>query len=131
LAALGFLDSLYLAVKHYTGGPIPCAITTGCETVTNSIYNSFLGVPLGVWGIVYYGLALFLWWQLAEKRQAVSLRLLVTITAAGLLFSSRLFYIQAAVLKAYCLYCLTSAGITLALFLLSFFLLRQWPDDNL
>lgn len=130
LSAIGFLDALYLTLKHYLGGPIPCALTTGCETVTTSSYSIFLGLPVALWGVLYYALGLALWWYLGQRRRAAPLKALTALTGLGLLFSVRFFYLQAAVLKAFCLYCLTSAGITLLLFLLSFWLLRAWPLDS-
>lgn len=130
LAALGFLDALFLTLEHYLGRPIPCAITTGCETVTTSSYSFFLGWPVALWGVIYYALGLGLWWYVGQTRRANGLRYLALLTGGGLLFSIRFFYLQAAILKAFCFYCLTSAAITALLFVLSFGLLRVWPDDS-
>ncbi len=46
LAVIGLADAVYLTVKHYLGGSVPCSLTEGCDTVLTSNYAVFGGLPV-------------------------------------------------------------------------------------
>ncbi|KKS25085.1 MAG: Vitamin K epoxide reductase [Candidatus Jorgensenbacteria bacterium GW2011_GWF2_41_8] len=54
VSLIGLADSSYLAAKHYLGSPINCSIFNGCEVVTTSPYSVILGVPVALFGVLYY-----------------------------------------------------------------------------
>ncbi len=61
LAIVGLADSIYLAISHYRiytdiGYRSFCAISKAinCDTVSQSAYSIFWGVPVPVWGIIGY-----------------------------------------------------------------------------
>ena len=55
LALGGVFLSTYLALYHYGYiGSLACG-TGGCEKVQGSNWAKFLGVPVAVWGVLFYG----------------------------------------------------------------------------
>lgn len=114
LSLIGLADSLYLTVKHYTGGFVPCTITSGCEEVLNSSYATILGVPLAALGALAYFSAFSLA-TLAIFGNKLARKLLFYQVALMLAFSIWLFIIQAFILHHYCQFCLLSAATTLLL----------------
>src|SRR3989344_7730471 len=72
VSALGFVDATYLATKYYLGEPITCSLLNGCEEVTGSSYSVVFGLPVALYGSIYY-LAIFLLTMLYvdTKREAI------------------------------------------------------------
>lgn len=125
LAALaGFLDASYLSVSYVNQTAPVCVISHGCDVVTTSIYAKLGNLPIAPLGMLYYfvGLGLLLVYGIAGKRAA--LKLAAGLFGLGLLFSIRLVYLQLAVIKAICIYCMSSAAITVLLFIFSILLLN-------
>src|SRR3989338_7721002 len=54
LSLIGFTDAAFLLAKRISGAPIPCFITSGCDTVSKSPYSVLFGVPLSAWGVLFY-----------------------------------------------------------------------------
>lgn len=125
IAAIGLVDASYLTLKHYTGGPLPCVITSGCEVVTTSSYSVVAGVPVALGGAVYYLVMLIMGIIVFETRSIRWIHRLAWCSIAGLLASAYLLYLQAAVLQAYCIYCLASAGSSTLLFLVAWWF-KRW-----
>jgi uncharacterized membrane protein len=112
----GLADAVYLTAKHYTGGPVPCSITGGCEEVMTSRYATLAGLPTAGFGAAYYLAAFFLTMLYLDSRCSWTLTLLLALTAAALAVSLALLYLMAFVIRSYCQYCLLSDAITLLLF---------------
>lgn len=110
---LGFVDSVYLTIQHYTGDTLICTVVEGCNLVLSSPYANFLGVPTALFGISYYGALLFMFGAYLYWRDHKVLICLLLITTLGLLVSVALIYLQIAVIEAICQYCLLSALSTL------------------
>lgn len=121
---LGFLDAAYLSVKHYLGTPVTCSIFEGCEKVTTSQYAVIAGVPLALWGAVFYLFMLILTVLYWDLRAAWALNLMIIFSVSGFLVSALLMYLQFFVIKALCLYCVVSAVDSTALFILGLIMLR-------
>lgn len=135
---LGFLDASYLAVKHFTGTPLPCSLLQGCEEVTGSQYSTIGGIPVALLGAIYY-MAIFVLVFSYLKRKAFSsatdnivrenedklLRLAARLTVFGFLASLWFIYLQVFVIKAICLYCMFSAFTSILLFLFSVFFISR------
>ncbi len=127
VALAGLADAIYLTVHHYTAVPVPCSITGGCESVLTSPYAEVAGIPLAGFGALAYLIAfsLSLLTAFGSRRIWSLFGVQVTIMA---MFSLWLIYLQAVVIKAFCQYCLVSAGTTFTLFLIfliSIFVSRQ------
>src|SRR5438067_9777653 len=105
LALVGLADSIYLTVKHYTGGIVPCTLTSNCEQVLNSSYAIIGGFPLAALGALGYFTALSLS-TLAAFCNSRARSLPFYIVMLMLAVSIWLFILQAFVLHAFCQFCL-------------------------
>ena len=134
LALAGIFVALYLTLyKMGAIGELSCRVGS-CETVNSSRWAIFLGAPVAAWGVAYYivvfAVALAgLSGRFADSRQ-LSLALLL-LTGWGVLFSSWLTYLELFVIRAICQWCVVSALIVVAIFLVSLwdYLDRRSPED--
>ena len=113
----GIADAAYLTIHHYTAEPVPCSIIEGCEQVLNSPYATIGGVPLAIFGLLAY-FAAFSLALLTIFGNRIMWRLFgaQVIIMAG--FSAWLIYVQAALIGAFCQFCLLSALITMTLLII-------------
>lgn len=122
LALVGLLLSAYLTLfKLGYVGSLECAIG-GCETVQGSAYAYFLGLPVAAWGVGGYGAILAVALLGLQPRWAGARWVAVALTAlsaAGVLFSAYLTYLEAAVIRAWCQWCVGSAIVVTLVFLFS------------
>ncbi len=130
-AFIGFIDAAYLTVKFYLGGPIPCAIFTGCDTVARSSYSAIFGIPIALPGALYYAAIFFLAVLYLDLRREWIVRLTTSLTLLGFVISLYLVYLQIFVLEAICLYCMVSAADSTLLFVLSLVMLRGLENKKL
>ena len=108
-------------------GTLACAVGS-CETVQTSKWATFLGVPVGAWGVGYYIGVLALAIVGLTARFADSRRLseiLLGVTAFGLVFSLWLTYLELFVIHAICQWCVVSAILATILFVLSWLDFRE------
>lgn len=119
LAVGGLIDSVYLTIHHYTAEPVPCGLAFDCEMVLNSPYASIGGIPLAAFGAVAYFVAfsLCLLAAFGDSRMWKLFGIQVTLMAV---FAGWLIYVQAALIGAWCQFCLLSAATTLLLFTIYF-----------
>ena len=118
LALIGFVDALFLTVTHYLNVIPPCSIR-GCEVVTTSIYSTIAGIPIALFGAVYYLVVLALLVAYVDKRKDLFLSIVGFITLLAGLVTLYLIYLQLFVLHAICIYCMTSAATTILLAIIS------------
>ncbi|MBI1907857.1 vitamin K epoxide reductase family protein [Candidatus Uhrbacteria bacterium] len=117
---LGFLDASYLTQKHYSQTVIPCSITHGCETVTNSVYSQVAGIPVALLGALFY-LAVFLGTFAAmESGNRRLFGWVAKFTLAGLLASAWFVFAQLVLIKAICQWCMASVLTSTTLFILGY-----------
>ncbi len=108
LALLGFLSALYLTLVHYRGGIPRCYVVQGCDIVQTSKYSAIVGVPIALFGAAYFTVMFYLGIGLMAgptRKLVLAYRLL---SYAGALAAIPLFLLQAAVLRAFCTYCLVT-----------------------
>jgi uncharacterized membrane protein len=132
LAIAGLGVSAYL-MWGYTvpGASLSCGESSGCEAVKNSQYASLFGVPMPVGGLLIYSVLLAL--AIFQNHNQISARgwspfvalAAFGISLAGVLYSAYLTYIELYVIYAVCRWCVASAAIMVAIFLLSIFNLRN------
>ena len=122
VALAGVFVALYLTLyKLGYIGTLACAVGS-CETVQTSKWATFLGFPVGGWGVAYYVGVLALALLGITGRYADSRRLsdvLLGVTGFGLLFSLWLTYLELFVIHAICQWCVVSAILATILFVLS------------
>ncbi len=117
LALLGLADAIYLTVEHVTGQSVRCTIIAGCSEVLSSSYAVVAGIPLAMIGAAAY-FTVFSLALLAAFGYRIAGTLLTPLIIAMFLVSLWLIYLQAFVIGAFCQFCLFSAAITSALFVL-------------
>jgi uncharacterized membrane protein len=120
LALVGVLISTYMSAYSFGFlGEIVCG-SGGCETVQNSPWARFYGVPVPLIGLVGYG-ALLVAGLLGLQPAAAASRAVPFVLAAGatagLLFSAYLTYLEAFVIHAWCRWCIVSAVLATLIFL--------------
>lgn len=122
LAFGGFLIALY--IRHHKKNveeALICPLKANCDIVIHSDYSRFLGMPVEVLGIVYYGLLAMGYGLLiifpSLEMPLVALSLLFA-TLCAFTFSIYLILVQAFVLKNWCTWCLISAIICATIFVI-------------
>lgn len=117
LALVGIADAGYLTYQKWFGSPPPCTVHFKCQTVLESPWATLAGLPLSVWGLLYYSLVLTLGVLIFLKQEDSSnsprskqlSTALLLLASGGSLFSFYLLFLMGVILKAWCLYCLVSA----------------------
>ena len=121
LALLGLVDSSYLTWIKLANAAYTCSNIGDCETVNNSSYAVVGGIPIAALGAAAYTVILLM--LLLDRRpsgRSEPLRFGVFgLSLAGTLYSAYLTYVEVAILKAICPFCVASAVILTALLVLS------------
>jgi len=131
---IGFLDSAYLTATHYSGVLAPCIIVHGCDTVTTSSYSQIGGIPVALLGALYYLCVFLLILAFLDTKKRIFFVVARILTLVGFLFSLWFLYVQAALLHAYCIYCLGSLTTSTILFtgtLVIFFQKKKMSREHL
>lgn len=118
LSLLGAADSSYLWWKHEGGGGAFCP-AMGCDLVNQGEYAEVSGVPVAVLGLGGY-LTLFCLSVMAAAlgRRSVT-GAIFAVSGIGVMASAFLVYLQVAVIKVICSWCVVSALTMSAIFVLS------------
>jgi len=120
----------YLTYINYSAGDAVCPATGrfDCGTVLNSSYSKMGGVPISLWGLATNLIMLGI--LLLQPRLAFfatyGVMLFFGVIVFAFLFSVYLVYLQAFVIKAYCIWCLTHEAIITLLLLVSILRLRRF-----
>jgi len=133
LSLAGLFISAYLYLyKLGRIGSLACG-TGGCETVQLSPWSRVAGVEVALIGVLGYAglLALSLTALqpgLAGRRWPATL--LATLAGIGVLFAGYLTYLELFVIHAICRWCVASAFLILATFVVALLDLRRLPRDR-
>lgn len=137
IAVVGACGTAYLTLVKLAGDEAVCP-TEGCDLVLNSAYATVFGLPLALFGFLAYvtmGIAAVAPLLLNSDTQKefrtqlekwTWLYLFIGGTAMTI-FSSYLMYILVTQIQGTCIYCLTSAVLSLSLFVLSI-IGHAWED---
>ncbi len=126
---LGILDSWYLAQHALTNTALYCGIgaLSGCNAVAQSPYSHLFGIPLGVYGVFFYGVV-FIASALAYSAPVRRLmQLLFLFGCLGFLMSLYFIGLQLFVIDAICIYCVASFALSVGIFVTTFKLVRHRP----
>ena len=115
LSLLGISITLYLGITKSRHKKVACLIDgSGCNKVLDSKWSHTFGIRNEWLGLLYYASLII---GIIALSQYISVTVAMKIAASlAILYSIILTYIQARVLKHYCLYCLCSSLINLGLF---------------
>ena len=123
LAAVGLGVAVYLTATHYFAGAVPLACTTSgpvnCEQVTSSAQSIVAGIPVAVFGVVWFGAELVL--LLADRSEPSRGLALARLgwTAIGLVVVLYLIYAELFLIGALCAWCTAVHALVIGLFLLT------------
>ena len=122
IAFIGLIDSVYLTTTHYSGETPLCTAMEGCDEVALSDYATIGPFPVALYGAVFYAVMIIVSFVWLDIRKAMVIRVLPFLTVPAFLFSGWLVYLMYAVIQAWCLFCLISAGTTTLLMILSLYM---------
>jgi protein-disulfide isomerase/uncharacterized membrane protein len=140
LVIAGLLDSIYLSVSHhrvYTdiGYKSFCAISRAinCDTVSQSHYSIFWGLPVPVWGIIGYTLLLLFLVPAANKKTEIGRiwPLIFWLSLAFSAYSVVLALISSYLIGSYCIMCIVLYGVNLALLFYAWIIRRRFSKAGL
>ncbi len=140
LTVAGMAASIYLSISHYRvytdiGYKSFCAISRAinCDTVSQSPYSVFLNLPVPVWGVIGYAF-LLLCLLGAGSKSAGKIRLWALVFWICLGFSCYsviLAMISTYLIGSYCIMCLISYGVNLALLFYAWIIRRRFSNVGL
>jgi uncharacterized membrane protein/protein-disulfide isomerase len=139
LLFIGLGDTIYLIYSHYQNYTDItfssfCALskTINCDTVSQSVWSILFGLPLAIWGFWAYLLFLIVFLgTMRNTKEAKTLWYLLFLL--GIIYSAASIYfgyISATKIKAYCILCLLSYGISFSLLFYSWIILRRFSADT-
>ena len=135
LAVSGLVVSIYLSISHYrvytdVGYKSFCAISRAinCDTVSQSPYSILLNLPVPVWGVLGYTFLLLCLLEAGSKNAAKnrlwSIVFWICLGFSG--YSVILAMISTYLIGSYCIVCLISYGVNLALLFYAWIIRRRF-----
>jgi len=137
LVLAGFLTALYLSVSHYRVYTDIvyssfCAISKSinCDTVSQSSFSVFLGMPVPIWGSIGYLFLILLFPFLFHKKNTEKRlwSLFFCIVSLFFIYSLVLALISTFYIHSYCLMCILSYAINFALMFYSYVVIKKFGD---
>ncbi|MFZ5819470.1 MAG: vitamin K epoxide reductase family protein [Chloroflexota bacterium] len=129
LAIVGLVVSIYMTIYKVSSNDALCLGSGDCSTVNASRYSEVYGFPVASVGIAGYFAILLTHWY--ENRDAFFKRngplLVFGMALTGFVFTVYLVYVEFAILKALCPFCLVSQITMTILFLISIIRLVRQP----
>ena len=129
LTILGLLVSIYMTIFKITNNAKMCIGSHGCSVVNSSRYSEVNGIPVAVLGVVGYAAILAV--LLLERRpgffQQNGTLLFFGLSLTGFLFTLYLIFVEVALIKAYCPFCITSQAAMTLIFIISVIRLVKQP----
>lgn len=129
LIVVGLLVSIYMTIFKLTSNESMCIGSKDCSVVNASRYSEVNGIPVAVIGTGGYASLLAVLWL--EKRPGFfkdnGTMILFGLSLVGFLFTAYLVYVEIALIKAYCPFCITSQVSMTIIFILSVVRLIKQP----
>jgi uncharacterized membrane protein len=130
-ALIGSLIALYLLLVDVGVSPLVCP-TTGCEVVQTSSFAKILGLPTALYGLGVFlallGLSVYGLFANTMRLVVVAVTIqpvLVAISGGAVGFYLYLSYLEAFVIRAWCLWCVGSSLMMLGVLLSSLWGFRR------
>ena len=124
LSIVGIADSGYLLQRHARGGSGFCP-AYGCDIVNQGEYAEVKDIPVAAFGIAGYLALLALSVMAAALGGRSVIRTIFILSGVGVIVSAYLVYLQVAVIKSICFWCVVSAVTMVSIFILSVLLVRK------
>jgi len=127
LGLFGFWVARKINTKKRSKNPFVCPIKFDCNSVVNSDYSKLFGVPIEIFGMMYYGLVFVIYLfssinlyftQVLPPNELVVF--MIALSSFAFLFSLYLIGIQVFVIRKFCSWCLVSAAVSISIFYLTY-----------
>lgn len=132
LVIIGLLVSIYMTIYKITSNNKMCLGSGDCSTVNSSIYSEVNGIPVAALGIIGYAAILAL--HYLETKQGYfknnAALLIFGLALTGFLFTLWLIYVEVALIKAICPFCLTSQAAMTLICVISVIRLARQPQSQ-
>ena len=131
LVILGLLVSIYMTIYKFTGDDGMCLGSGDCHTVNASKYSEVNGIPVAIFGIGgYLAILAVLYFENSNRffKQNATL-MIFGMSLTGFLFTVWLIYVEIALLKAICPFCVTSQVAMTIIFILAVARLFRQPQS--
>ncbi len=131
LAVVGLLVSIYMTIYKLTSNNAMCLGSGDCSTVNASKYSEVNGFPVASIGILGYAAILAtLYFEKRKKNfRENSALMLFGLALTGFIFSVWLVYVEIALLKALCPFCVTSQIAMTLIFIIAVARLIKTPQS--
>jgi uncharacterized membrane protein len=129
LTIIGLLVSVYMTIYKITSNDSMCIGSGDCKTVNASRYAEVSGIPVAVLGVAGYSgiLAVLLLESRIGFLQQNGTLVFFALSLTGFLFTLYLIFVEVALIKAYCPFCLASQTAMTLIFALSVIRLVRQP----
>ncbi len=131
LAVLGLLVSIYMTVYKITSNDSMCLGSGDCSTVNASKYSEVNNIPVAVLGVIGYAAILAV--HFFENRNRFfkqnSTLMIFGMALTGFIFTIWLIYVEIALLKALCPFCITSQAAMTIIFIIAVIRLIRQPQS--
>ena len=126
---VGLLVSIYMTIFKITSNESMCIGSKDCSVVNASRYSEVNGVPVAVIGVGGYASLLALLWLGTRPGffQQNGSMIFFGVSLIGFLFTVYLIYVEIALIKAYCPFCITSQVSMTIIFILAVIRLIKQP----
>jgi uncharacterized membrane protein len=129
LALIGLLVSIYMTIYKITDNDGMCLGSGDCAAVNASRFSEVNGIPVAVLGMVGYAAILAV--HFLEKRSSFFTKngtlLIFGMGLAGFLFNVWLIYVEIALIKAICPFCVASQIAMTLIFIIAVIRLIRQP----
>src|SRR5574341_773623 len=129
LTIIGLLVSVYMTIYKITSNDNMCIGSQGCSVVNSSRYAELYGIPVALFGVIGYIaiLAILLLERNPGFFQQNGSMLFFGLSLTGFLFTLYLIFLEVALIKAYCPFCIASQTAMTLIFILSVIRLVRQP----
>ena len=128
---VGVLVSIYMTVYKLTDNNAMCLGSGDCSTVNASRYSEVNGIPVALMGVLGYAAILAV--HTLETRRGYfnqnGTLLIFGMALTGFLFTLWLVYVEIALLKALCPFCVTSQVAMTIIFIVAVIRLIRQPQS--
>ncbi|MCC6299728.1 MAG: vitamin K epoxide reductase family protein [Anaerolineales bacterium] len=129
LTIIGLLVSVYMTIYKITSDDRMCVGSKDCSVVNASRYSEVNGIPVAIIGVAGYVALLAAQWL--ERKpgyfQQNGALIFFGLAVTGFLFTVYLIYVEVALIKAYCPFCITSQAAMTLIFIVSVVRLIKQP----
>lgn len=131
LSVLGLLVSIYMTIYKVTSNNSMCLGSGDCSTVNASKYSEVNGIPVAVIGVLGYAAILAVHYFENRNRffKQNGTLIIFGMALTGFLFTLWLIYVEVAILKALCPFCVTSQTVMTLIFIISVIRLVRQPQS--